>query len=313
MRPVPLQRTIPWLFDVVLTLLLAACGQTSGGGSGSEASTLTSRTSRRATTFPAWPTRTALANTKQHLVKKKEAGVHKAFLIRSLLTGVITLLPAVIAQEQAITPQQAVQLEQAVGTFVQQGNSVAPSDFLQLIWQCTRAVGDVVEINGVPYFRVYEFDLINPTVYRLQGIQAVSNAIRRAEAKARGSAVKMMVGVATTFREIVADTNKQSTAGTATTTGKEEAIAASVSTETVNLLASITENSASGFLKGGRVSGTRLVSLGDAGMCVMVRFDVPLRKQGQGTSTPGTHGGAGSGSGNPGNAPAIPPGQKGDF
>ena len=239
--------------------------------------------------------------------------MHKAFLIRSLLTGVITLLPAVIAQEQAITPQQAVQLEQAVGTVVQQGNSVAPSDFLQLIWQCTRAVGDVVEINGVPYFRVYEFDLINPTVYRLQGIQAVSNAIRRAEAKARGSAVKMMVGVATTFREIVADTNKQSTAGTATTTGKEEAIAASVSTETVNLLASITENSASGFLKGGRVSGTRLVSLGDAGMCVMVRFDVPLRKQGQGTSTPGTHGGAGSGSGNPGNAPAIPPGQKGDF
>lgn len=237
----------------------------------------------------------------------------RASSIRSLLVWAAAALSGALAQEQAITPQQAVQQEQAVGTFVQQGNAVAPSDFLQLIWQCTRAVGDVVELNGAPYFRIYEFDLINPTVYRLQGIQAVSNAIRRAEAKARGSAVKMMVGVATTFREIAADASKQTTAGAATTTGKEEAIAASVSTETVNLFASITENSASGFLKGGRVSGTRLISLGDAGMCVMVRFDVPLRQQAQGAPIPGASGGAGSGSNNPGGAPAVPPGQQGDF
>jgi hypothetical protein len=230
-------------------------------------------------------------------------------LAASALLGAYTL-----GQQEIVSPQQAVRMEQTTGTFIQQGNGVAPTDFLQMIYQCTRAVGDILEINGFPYFRVYEFDLINPTVYRLQGIQAISNAIRRAEAKARGSAVKMMVGVATTVREIVADVNKQAASASATSTGKEEAIVSAVTTENLNVFASVTENSASGFLKGGRVTGTRIISLGDAGICVMVRFDVPLKQtEGANPSSP-SGGGSGSGSGqNPGGAPPIPPGKAGDF
>jgi len=245
----------------------------------------------------------------------KERGA-KGILI-PLLAASALLGTYALGQQEIVSPQQAVQMEQATGTFIQQGGAVAPADFLQMIHQCTRAVGDILQINGVPYFRVYEFDLINPTVYRLQGTLAISNAIRRAEAKARGSAVKMMVGVATTVKEIVADVNKQTATASATSTGKEEAIVSGVTTENLSVFASITENSASGFLKGGRVTGTRIISLGEAGLCVMVRFDVPL-KQTEGGNPPGPSGGgsggSGSGSGwNPGGAPPIPPGQVGDF
>jgi len=239
-------------------------------------------------------------------------------LIKRLL-ALVAALSLGVTQMRLVSPQEAASEEgrEVRAVYATQGNSITPAQFLDYIYQCTRPVHAYILLGNKLHLRVYEFDTISETIYRLQGASAVSNAIRRAEVKARGSAVKAIMGTQVYLQETVGDININVTrAQEAQTSGGERAAIAQISSDQVNFFMSVTESSAQGFIRGAVVSGTKIISLGNGGICVMIRMDVPL-DQGSGGSggNTGTQGGSG-GSGapfNPGGAPPLPPGSKGDW
>ena len=225
------------------------------------------------------------------------------------------------AQLTPIDPKTAASEEgrEVRVAYTLQGNTLSPANLLDLIYQCTRPLGAYINIGGKLYLRVYEFDTISLTIYRMSGIKSVSNAIRRAEVKARGSAVKILNGTAVYVSETAGDLEiNEAVAQEAQTSGGERVGIAKVSNEQKSFFGSITESTAQGFLRGATVTGTKIISLGDAGICVMVRLDVPLNQNQGGGSVPGQGGGGSGGSGesapfNPGGAPPLPPGSVGDW
>ncbi len=200
-----------------------------------------------------------------------------------------------------------------------QGNTISPANFLDLIYQCSRPLGAYISIGGKLYLRVYEFDIVTATLYRASGMKAIANAVRRAEVKARGSAVKILNGTSVYVSEAAGDLQIN---GLLTkegqTSGGEKVGVAQVTNEEKSFFMSITESIAQGFLKGAALTGTKLISFGESGVCVMVRLDVPLSQNQGGTGfssqDQGASGGRGGGAPfNPGGAPPLPPGSVGDW
>lgn len=244
------------------------------------------------------------------MLRRNMRGILGIFLTASLASAQLTPIdPKTAASEEGREVRVAYTL---------QGNTLSPANLLDSIYQCTRFLGAYIDVGGKLYLRVYEFDLISPTIYRMSGIKSVSTAIRRAEVKARGSAVKILNGTAVYVSETTGDLDINKTeAQEAQTSGGERAGIAKVSSQQESFFASITESKAQGFLRGATVTGTKIISLGDAGICVMVRLDVPLN-QNQNQKVPGQGGGGSGGSGgsapfNPGGAPPLPPGSVGDW
>lgn len=247
------------------------------------------------------------------MLRRNMRGILGIFLTASLASAQLTPIdPKTAASEEGREVRVAYTL---------QGNTLSPAKLLDSIYQCTRFLGAYINVGGKLYLRIYEFDTISPTIYRMSGIKSVSTAVRRAEVKARGSAVKFLNGTAVYVSETTRDLDINETgAQEAQTSGGERAGIAKVSTQQKSFFASITESTAQGFLRGATVTGTKIISLGDAGICVMVRLDVPLNQnQNQsGGKVPGQGGGGSGGSGesapfNPGGAPPLPPGSVGDW
>lgn len=238
--------------------------------------------------------------------------------IRTLRGGVfltsLLLTALVLAQLNPQKPEDVAQAEsQEARTFYQiSEKGLAPAQFLDYIHQCARPLATYIQMGNKLYLRVYEFDSISPTIYRLSGINAITNAIRRAEVKARGSAVKTLEGTRVYVSERAGDLSINVIgAEEVSTSGGERAGTAKASSTQISFFKSITESVASGLIKGATVSGTKIISLGDAGLCVMVRLDVPL------IGTTGPVGAPPSEKSkepfNPGGAPPLPPGRVGDW
>lgn len=246
------------------------------------------------------------------------AGDKTGIALLGLLAGLLT--SSVQAQPTVVTPEQAAAAEQVKVAFATQGDALAPIDLLSQIHSCTTSTGAVVQDGRGEIFRVYGFAIVRPMIYQLEGISALTSAVPRAELVAKGKALEFLKGamVAASAVDDMSRTTAEA-ANSVTKNGLGEAMQ-SVSTSTVTTLRMINSSQASGLIKGGRVSGTKFVSLGsELGFCVIVRYDIPLNQGSQSNSnaatpvspapTPTVPSVPPS---NPG-APPIPPGSKGDF
>lgn len=241
-------------------------------------------------------------------------------VVAGLLVGVLS--SRVQAQPTVVTPEQAVASEQVKVAYSPEGSSTPnnPIDLLNLVYECARSVGAVVLEGRSEIFRVYGFSFVPGDLYQLQGLRALTSAVPKAELKAKGKALEFLQGAAVAVTESLESNETVARGGASTTNraGTEEV--RTLSSATVEVFRSMNSSQASGMLRGGRVSGTKFVSLGSqTGFCVIVRYDISLNQGGQtgtgnatSTQTPPASAPPASPPTNPG-APPIPPGSKGDF
>lgn len=233
-----------------------------------------------------------------------------------LLTALVSFA---LAQVNPVSPEQAAREENADVSFKQSGGAVAPANLLQLIYECARPVGSIVNEGKGEMFRVFGFELIDSEVYRLQGTRALTSAVRRAEVRAQGSAVGFFNGVSVYVKSVLGDANDTSTqsASTGAAGSEDRQRLSSVSVSTRQTFLEMTESSSQGYIRNGRVSGTKFISLGgNNGFCVMVRYDIPLaanQPSGQSATPPSQSGVQPNGQNNTPGFPPIAPGKTGDF
>ena len=226
------------------------------------------------------------------------------------------------AQPTVVTPEQAVAAEQVKVAYSPEANSTPdqPVDLLQLVYECARSVGAVVQEGRSEMFRVYGFSFVPGDLYQLQGLRSLTAAVPKAELKAKGKALEFLQGAAVAVTESLESTETVARGGASTTNRSGTEAVQSVSSSTVDVFRTMNSSQAAGMLRGGRVSGTKFVSLGSqTGFCVIVRYDIPLNQGSQTGTGSGTANSAPPASAapatppsNPG-APPIPPGSKGDF
>jgi hypothetical protein len=252
---------------------------------------------------------------------KKSKIFIRALALSVLVASSLVVGFAVAQQFEPVSPERAVREEGlSKGITVQPNGGIRAEEFLKLVYECTRPIATEVLAGGRRLLRVYEFETVSEQMYRLQGVRAISTAVRRAEVKARSSAVRILNGIKQYSLEVSGSVDTQRTgAQESSTRSGEVAGTAFAQSETLDFYSRLDVSQAEGFLKGAVVSGTKIISLGQGGLCVMVRLDVPLAT-GQGGSSPpssfpgGSSGGQGSSSPfNPGGAPPLPPGGVGDW
>lgn len=243
---------------------------------------------------------------------------------RRALFWMSTLLSVglVYGQANIVSPQGAVVEEKADLTVATdpQTKQPRPTDLLQLIYECSRATGAIIDEGRGEFFRIYGFQFIDGELYQLQGLRALTSAVPRAELKAKGGALEMLKGLQIVMEQMMLtqESTSSSASSSGSPNGNDRQRINSVSASTQEVFKNLTQARAEGYLKGGRVSGTKFVSLGNNnGYCVIVRYDIPLSNQNQvpqggSTSGSGTSGGNSSSS-NPGQRDPIPPGSVGDF
>lgn len=191
----------------------------------------------------------------------------------------IVLSMSAVAQREVQTPEQAVQGEGQL-VFTYDGGSVSlETSLLDMVYECNRAAGTVLAVNGVDHFRIFGFDFVSAEAYALQGPRAFNTATQRAQTRAMGSATEFLFGVASWTTRVLADnessTEAASSVGAPNASDRERL--SSLSITTTSTFRQVFETQSSGFLRGGAASGTKFVSLGDNyGYCVIVRYDVPL-------------------------------------
>jgi hypothetical protein len=250
----------------------------------------------------------------------KVAGKKKGIALLGLLAGL--LLSSAQAQLTVVTPEQAVAAEQVKVAYSPEGNSTPdqPVDLLQLVYECARSVGAVVQEGRSEIFRVYGFSFVPGDLYQLQGLRSLTAAVPKAELKAKGKALEFLQGAAVAVTESLESTETVARGGASTTNRSGTEAVQTVSSSTVDVFRSMNSSQASGLLRGGRVSGSKFVSLGSQqGFCVIVRYDIPLNQGGQTGTGGGTANPVPPASAAPANpppnpgAPPIPPGSKGDF
>lgn len=193
--------------------------------------------------------------------------VTKASLIS--LLGVCTLTFA----QETVPPEQYAEEESEQGaTFQVQEGEVTPVSLLELIYQCTQpapqAAGENLIVRG--------FNIVDARDYSLRGPRALSTSLARAELDAKAGAAEALNAVAIAAATSSATTDTSTTAGATSSSGGESEVLQSFSNQTIDNLSQVTTSSVAAVLKGGRTTGTGIISLGEDGMCVVVRYEVPL-------------------------------------
>ncbi len=226
------------------------------------------------------------------------------------------LLPLAVAQApEPQSPESFVQ-EEGAPTFRLAGDGqLSPADLLELTYQC---LGTAAQTNG-PNLVVYGFDQIDGRLYRLQGPRALEASLRRAELDAKSQAVEYFNAVVVESRDAVGDLTVDTAQDSVTTTENGDRFSSQLSSQTTSVLASYQGSFVEGSLRGGRMTGTKLISLGDEGMCVGIRYEVPFDQSPNarhGTPTPTPRGSSGAGTSTSTDDPvyeAPPAGSIGDF
>lgn len=194
----------------------------------------------------------------------------KSRITTGLLTIAALSASLVFAQDELTAQQFAAQHPEP--TFALQGEELNPVSLLELTFQClgsgVQVVGDNLVTTG--------FDILDARAYELRGAQALATSLRRAEINAQTHAVEFLEAVA--VRSSTAIRDHDST--TAVDAKANDEVLRYFSMNTVESLATVSTVEVQGMLRGGRKVGTKLISLGDEGMCVGVRYEVPVDQSG---------------------------------
>lgn len=242
----------------------------------------------------------------------------------------LTLLAACAAlasAQTATTPipvaQYATQEEQSnsAALTIQNGQVAPAPDLLDLLALCNAPTAVLFDSNRsgrVDALRVYGVSRISGSVWRLRGPNAIGSAAVKAELAAEEYAVKYLQGAA--ISGLTQDSSSESTTETGVESSSGGATVSSTSAlaEVRSTLVQMRQRSVQGFLRNGRTTGTRTVSLGDGNMCVVVRYEVPLDQRAGivpgAPAMPSLQGVPASSA--PQQAPGytpLPPGSRGDF
>src|SRR5690606_10614870 len=148
---------------------------------------------------------------------------------------------------------------------------LAPVDMLELVFQClsdgAQVVGDRLVVTG--------FHMLDPRAYSLQGPRALQTSLQAAELQAQAAAAEFFEGVRIRAKSTFESTN---------TTQINDAIVGdevlkNFQMNTLERMSSYNSSAVRAYLQGGRKTGTKVISLGDDGMCVGVRYEVPLDQE----------------------------------
>ncbi len=179
-------------------------------------------------------------------------------------------VPLALAQDEVTAEQFAA--EHASPAFTLQGDALSATSMLELAYQClgsgAQVEGDLLVTTG--------FHMLDARAYQLRGPQALATSLRRAEINAQTHAVEFFEAVRVRSRTIMADTDTT----VARDTIANDDIMSHFKMTTVETLSTVTSVQVEGYLRGGRKAGTKLISLGDQGMCVGVRYELPLDQAG---------------------------------
>lgn len=234
--------------------------------------------------------------------------VPSVFLLSAALLGA-----AQAQSNQPVSPAQFVKTEGVSRAYTASGGGLQGADPLQLALQCNVSMNTVYDSNRDgrnDTLRTYGFAVVPADVYRLRGPSALSTALQKAQLRAQGNAAEFFAGVRTAV-------SKSLSKGTPQASGISNAQLQIGDVEIETLRESV-NTSAEAVLRYGHATGTRLVSFGEqGGVCVVVRYELPLDQRPRDASAPG--GSGSSSAGNPaapsssGGIPLPPPGSIGDF
>ncbi|WP_272976375.1 hypothetical protein [Deinococcus geothermalis] len=232
--------------------------------------------------------------------------------MRNLVLTTLLLTGPALAQsaDAPVTPQQFVKTEGVGAAYTVQGGELNPADALQLMLQCAPPVSapyDSDHDGRNDTLRVYGFAIVSAQVYQVRGVTSLAPAIQKAQLRANGAAAEFFGGLRTAVERGLDSRN--------TTASVVDGGTLKLSDLSVETVRDSVTTSAQALLKNGRITGHRIVSLGNQGLCVVARYELPLDQRPAGQtparlSTPGfpTPSAPSSGGFTP-----LPPGTTGDF
>ena len=253
-------------------------------------------------------------------------------MLRLLILLTLMTSSAVAQSNQPVQLPEYVQQEQKAN-----GASVGLSgeqlttqpNLLEQLALCNKPAAVIYDSNrsGKPdTLKVYGVSLIPQALWKLRGLQAVASASEKAELKAQGYAVEYLNGVKVAQDKRLITTDKTtSSAATSSASGTDAAAATSLLSEMAETLQTFNSSSAQGFLRQGKMTGTRMVNIAELGMCVVVRYELPLDQSKAAQNAVGTKingspstaapdsGLGGQGKGGDFGYPELPNGTVGDF
>jgi hypothetical protein len=189
-----------------------------------------------------------------------------------------------------ISPQDfAAAVSQEAPAFVVAESGVGiepPEQLMQLLFQCMQpfgqAVGDLLYIHG--------YSVVDARDYRLNGPMALQEAFIEAELNAQAAAAAMLQGVSTYARNARERSTRNSSSGNVSGDVAVGELTSTFSSSAFRTVSQEANSETSAYLRGGRAIGVRIISLGEEGFCVVMRYGIPLDQSGfdpSRTSSPG--------------------------
>lgn len=231
--------------------------------------------------------------------------------MRPLLSLLLLCGAVATAQDTApVNPQQFVKSEGVQVAYSVTNNTLAPVDALNLMLQCAQPMSAAYDSDNDgrnDTLRVYGFSIVAAQVYQARGVTSLAPALQKAQLRANGAAAEFFGGLQTAVRRSMETKNV-----TGSVIGKDGLNLSDLSVETVTDAVSTT---AQALLRGGRVTGHRIVSLGEQGICVVARYELPLDQRAPQTAPAQRPTGTPTGPVSPAQPgfPLPPPGSTGDF
>lgn len=183
-------------------------------------------------------------------------------------------MASLVAAQEFVSPEEYAEQEESQGTtFEVREEGIAPINMLELLYQCTQpapqAARDFLVVRG--------FNIVDARDYRLRCTRALSIALSELAARAGAAEALTAVSIAATSSDTLTDTTA---AADAEVIGSEgDVVLQSLSATSISTLTETTSTSVEAVLRVGRNTGIGIISLGEAGMCVVVRYEVPLDQE----------------------------------
>ncbi|GGM57919.1 hypothetical protein GCM10008956_36920 [Deinococcus arenae] len=232
--------------------------------------------------------------------------------MKRLLLSTLLIAAGASAQDAAapVSPQQFLKTEGVQTTYTVQNGDLNPADALNLMLQCAPPISapyDSDRDGRNDTLRVYGFAIVSAQVYQVRGVTAMAPAIQKAQLRANGAAAEFFGGLRTAVERGLDSRNT-----TASVVDGGDLKLSDLAVETVRDTVS---TNAQALLRGGRITGHRIVSLGNQGLCVVARYELPLDQRAAasaGSEPPAGQPGLARPVGSGGFTPP-PPGTTGDF
>lgn len=233
-------------------------------------------------------------------------------LLNIAVLGAGLLSGATLAQDTGAptTPAQFLKAEGVKAAYTVQDGDLNPADALTLMLQCAPPISAPYDSDGDgrnDTLRVFGFAIVPAPVYKARGVTAMAPAIQKAQLRANGAAAEFFGGLQTAVQRGLDSRN--------TTASVVDGTDLKLSDLAVETVQDSVRTNAQATLRGGRITGHRIVSLGNQGLCVVARYELPLDQRIPGparTAAPGTRLPESSAPSS-GGFPLPTPGTTGDF